>query len=43
MNDSTDRRQKPGFLRQLNRGIGKAVNGIEVSILVFCVAALAIS
>jgi C4-dicarboxylate transporter DctQ subunit len=42
MNDSTDRRQKAGFLRQLNRGIGKAVNGIEVSILVFCVAALAI-
>ncbi|MGA9476746.1 MAG: TRAP transporter small permease [Desulfobacterales bacterium] len=42
MNDSTDRRNKPGFLRRLNRGIGKAVNGIEVSILVFCVAALAI-
>jgi C4-dicarboxylate transporter DctQ subunit len=42
MNDSTDSRKKPGFLRQLNRAIGKAVNGIEVSILVFCVAALAI-
>jgi TRAP-type C4-dicarboxylate transport system permease small subunit len=42
MNDSTDSRKKPGFLRKLNRGIGKAVNGIEVSILVFCVAALAI-
>jgi len=42
MNDSTDSRKKTGFLRQLNRGIGKAVNGIEVSILVFCVAALAI-
>ena len=42
MNDSTDSRKKPGFFRQLNRGIGKAVNGIEVSILVFCVAALAI-
>ena len=42
MNDSTDSRKKPGFLGQLNRGIGKAVNGIEVSILVFCVAALAI-
>jgi C4-dicarboxylate transporter DctQ subunit len=42
MNDSTDSRKNPGFLRQLNRGIGKAVNGIEVSILVFCVAALAI-
>lgn len=42
MNDSADRRKKPGFLRKVNRGIGKAVNGIEVSILVFCVAALAI-
>ena len=42
MNDSTNSRKKPGFLRRLNRGIGKAVNGIEVSILVFCVAALAI-
>jgi C4-dicarboxylate transporter, DctQ subunit len=42
MNDSTDSRKKTGFLRQLNRAIGKAVNGIEVSILVFCVAALAI-
>ena len=42
MNDSTDSRKKSGFFRQLNRGIGKAVDGIEVSILVFCVAALAI-
>lgn len=42
MNDSTNSRKKPGFLRRLNRGIGKAVNGIEVTILVFCVAALAI-
>jgi C4-dicarboxylate transporter DctQ subunit len=42
MNNSTNSRKKPGFLRQLNRGTGKAVNGIEVSILVFCVAALAI-
>ncbi len=42
MNDSADRRKKPGFLRKVNRGIGKAVNGIEVSILVFCVAALGI-
>lgn len=42
MNDSADRRKKPGFLRKVNRGVGKAVNGIEVSILVFCVAALAI-
>ena len=42
MNASADRRKKPGFLRKVNRGVGKAVNGIEVSILVFCVAALAI-
>lgn len=42
MSDSTNSRKKPGFLRRLNRGIGKVVNAIEVSILVFCVAALAI-
>ena len=42
MNDSPVSQKKTGVLRQLNRGIGKAVNGIEVSILVFCVAALAI-
>ncbi len=42
MSDSTVSREKPGYLRRLNRGIGKAVNAIEVSILVFCVAALAI-
>jgi TRAP-type C4-dicarboxylate transport system permease small subunit len=34
--------KKPGPLRRLNRGIGKVVNAMEVSILVFCVAALGI-
>ncbi|MFN2355013.1 MAG: TRAP transporter small permease [Desulfopila sp.] len=33
---------KIGTLRGINRAIGKVVNGIEVSILVTCVAALAI-
>ena len=34
--------KKAGPLRKLNRGIGKVVNAMEVSILVFCVAALGI-
>jgi C4-dicarboxylate transporter, DctQ subunit len=33
---------KIGMLRRVNRAIGKVVNAVEVSILVFCVAALAI-
>ena len=33
---------KTGALRKLNRGVGKVVNAVEVSILVFCVAALAV-
>ena len=41
---NTDRKQpvKTGALRTVNRGIGKVVNGFEVSILVFCVASLGI-
>jgi TRAP-type C4-dicarboxylate transport system permease small subunit len=42
MTTKKDQGRKPSFLRLLNRGIGKVVNGIEVSILVFCVAALAV-
>ncbi|MFZ0241186.1 MAG: TRAP transporter small permease [Desulfobacterales bacterium] len=42
MNDTTASIKKPGFLRRLNRAVGKAVNAIEVTILVSCVAALAI-
>ncbi|MGA6927452.1 MAG: TRAP transporter small permease [Desulfosarcina sp.] len=33
---------KVGTLRKVNRAVGKVVNGVEVSILVFCVAALGI-
>jgi TRAP-type C4-dicarboxylate transport system permease small subunit len=41
-NDSDHPIKKAGPLRKLNRGIGKVVNAVEVSILVFCVAALGI-
>ncbi len=34
--------KKPSALRLFNRYLGKIVNGVEVSVLVFCVAALAI-
>lgn len=33
---------KPGMLRRINRAIGNVVNAVEVSVLVTCVAALAI-
>ena len=33
---------KPGALRKFNRMVGRLVNAMEVSILVFCVASLAI-
>ena len=33
---------KPGALRKFNRMVGQVVNAVEVSILVFCVASLAI-
>ena len=43
MNSDTDPPvEKTGLLRRLNRGVGKVVNAVEVSILVFCVAALGI-
>ena len=39
----TDESPKPKtFFKALNRNVGKVINGVEVSILVFCVAALAI-
>jgi TRAP-type C4-dicarboxylate transport system permease small subunit len=41
MSESKDNRQ-PTFFQQLNKYIGILVNGVEVSILVFCVAALGI-
>jgi TRAP-type C4-dicarboxylate transport system permease small subunit len=37
-----DRPAKIGTLRRINRVIGKAVNAVEVTVLVTCVAALAI-
>lgn len=42
MQSDSDRPVKISPLRKLNRGIGKVVNAVEVSILVFCVAALGI-
>ncbi len=32
----------PSALRRFNRGVGKVINAVEVSILVFCVAALGV-
>lgn len=42
MQSDSDRPVKASPLRKLNRGVGKLVNAVEVSILVFCVAALGI-
>jgi C4-dicarboxylate transporter DctQ subunit len=42
MNTDRERPKKLACCRTFNRGIGKVVNGFEVSILVFCVAALGI-
>jgi TRAP-type C4-dicarboxylate transport system permease small subunit len=33
---------KPSALRRFNRAVGKVINAVEVSILVFCVAALGV-
>ena len=42
MTTENNRPEKVGALRKVNRAVGKVVNGVEVSILVFCVAALGI-
>jgi len=42
MNTTRQAPAKPGALRRFNRALGKVVNAVEVSILVFCVAALGI-
>ncbi len=42
MSVKDDSLKRETFLRRLNRKVGVVVNGVEVSILVFCVAALAI-
>jgi C4-dicarboxylate transporter, DctQ subunit len=41
MRTDSERPVKTGTLRIFNRSVGKVVNAVEVSILVFCVAALA--
>jgi TRAP-type C4-dicarboxylate transport system permease small subunit len=42
MNPTDDKPKPKTFFRTLNRGVGKVINSVEVSILVFCVAALAV-
>lgn len=42
MNQNDDRRKPFSFFQRLNNYTGKVVNAVEVSILVFCVAALGI-
>jgi TRAP-type C4-dicarboxylate transport system permease small subunit len=42
MNDKDKKQKTATFFQRLNRRVGTVVNAIEVSILVFCVAALAI-
>ena len=42
MNAQEEKPKPTTFFKALNHGIGKVINGAEVSILVFCVAALAI-
>lgn len=42
MGEKTEDPKKPSALRLFNRYLGKVVNAVEVSVLVFCVAALAI-
>jgi TRAP-type C4-dicarboxylate transport system permease small subunit len=42
MNQKDDRKEELTFFQRLNKYIGLIVNGVEVSVLVFCVAALAI-
>ena len=42
MNAQEEKPTPTTFFKTLNRGVGKVINGVEVSILVFCVAAMAI-
>ncbi len=42
MNENGKERKQQSILQQINHYVGLVINGIEVSILVFCVAALAI-
>jgi C4-dicarboxylate transporter, DctQ subunit len=42
MNDHNDSQKQASFFRKLNRSVGSVVNAVEVSILIFCVASLAV-
>lgn len=42
MTEDKENRNETGFFKRLDRRVGLVVNGVEVSILVFCVAALGI-
>ena len=42
MKEKNDKPKRSSFFRRLNRRVGVVVNAVEVSILVFCVASLAI-
>lgn len=42
MSENEKAAAKPGIVKKINSVLGKAVNAIEVSVLVFCVAALAV-
>ena len=42
MKNDIEHSATPGALRRFNRAVGKVVNAVEVSILVFCVASLGI-
>jgi C4-dicarboxylate transporter DctQ subunit len=42
MNQDNDSRKPPSLFKRLNNYAGKVVNAVEVSILVFCVAALGV-
>lgn len=42
MTDKYESQKHPSFLKRFNRNLGVVVNGVEVSVLVTCIAALAI-
>ena len=42
MSPETSPQKEPTFFQRLNKNIGLVINGVEVSILVVCVASLAV-
>ena len=42
MNENNDNRKQSNIFQRLNKYVGNVINGVEVSILVFCVASLGI-